>query len=71
MSRTRIAILGSGPTGLEASLAAAEAGLDFTVLEMASEPAGNVGSWGHVRLFTPWSMNASARAFRSCLSCPP
>ncbi len=62
MSRTRIAILGSGPTGLEVSLAAADAGLDFTVLEMASGPAGNVGSWGHVSLFTPWSMNASARA---------
>ena len=62
MSRTHIAILGAGPTGLEAALAAVEAGLDFTIFEMAGGPAGNVRSWEHVRLFTPWSMNASARA---------
>ena len=29
---------------------------------MADGPAGNVQSWGHVRTFTPWSMNVSVRA---------
>ena len=62
MSRTHIAILGAGPTGLEAALAAAEERLDFTILEATSGPGGNVRSWGHVRLFTPWSMNVSTRA---------
>ena len=62
MSRTHILILGAGPTGLEAGLAAVEAGLDFTIFEMADGPAGNVRSWGHVRTFTPWSMNVSVRA---------
>lgn len=57
-----IAILGSGPTGLEAALAAAQAGYPFTLYEAAPEIAGRVGSWGHVQLFTPWSMNVSPRA---------
>ena len=56
-----IAILGGGPVGLEAALAAAQAGLPFTLYEAAYEVAGNVRSWGHVQLFTPWSMNVSPR----------
>jgi hypothetical protein len=62
MNRTHVLILGAGPTGLEAGLAAVEAGLDFTILEIADGPAGNVRSWGHVRAFTPWSMNVSVLA---------
>ncbi len=57
----RIAILGAGPTGLEAALAAVERGWDVTVYEAAAQVAGNVRSWGHVRLFTPWSRNVSPR----------
>ncbi|MDX1493801.1 MAG: hypothetical protein R3253_07080 [Longimicrobiales bacterium] len=64
MSRPHIAILGAGPVGLEAAVAAVEEGLPFTVYESASEVAGNVRSWGHVRLFTPWSMNVSPRMRR-------
>jgi len=67
MSETKphIAILGAGPTGLEAALAAAEAGFPFTVYEAAPEVAGNVRAWGHVRLFTPWEMNVSPRMRRN------
>ncbi|HEY9421055.1 MAG TPA: NAD(P)-binding protein, partial [Thermoanaerobaculia bacterium] len=64
MTRPRIAILGAGPTGLEAALAAAEAGNPFTLYEAASSVAGNVRAWGHVRLFTPWDMNVSPRMRR-------
>lgn len=64
MSGPVIAILGAGPIGLEAAAAAAEAGLDFTVYEMAESVAGNVRAWGHVQLFTPWSMNVSSRVRR-------
>ncbi len=60
----RIAILGAGPTGLEAALAAAEAGQPFTLYEAAPTVAGNVRAWGHVRLFTPWEMNVSPRMRR-------
>lgn len=61
MSKPQIAILGAGPTGLEAALAAAERGVPFTLYEAAPRPAGHVRSWGHVHLFTPWSMNVSPR----------
>jgi hypothetical protein len=57
----RIAILGAGPIGLEAALAAAHCGHDFTVYEAADHVGGHVRSWGHVRTFTPWSMNVSPR----------
>ncbi|MCH1570863.1 MAG: lysine N(6)-hydroxylase/L-ornithine N(5)-oxygenase family protein [Longimicrobiales bacterium] len=61
MTPRSIAILGAGPVGLEAALAAAEAGWAFTVFEASSDVAGNVRAWGHVQLFTPWSMNVSPR----------
>ena len=63
-SKPRIAILGAGPTGLEAALAAVDAGFPFTVYEAAPTVAGNVRSWGHVQLFTPWDLNVSPRMRR-------
>ena len=62
---THFAILGAGPTGLEAALACAERGYPFTLYEGSEQVAGHVRSWGHVRLFTPWSMNASPRMRRA------
>jgi len=51
-----LAIIGAGPVGLEAALAALDRGFDVQVFEQ-----GEVGShplaWGHVRMFTPWRMN--------------
>src|SRR3954469_23199953 len=57
----RIAIVGAGPIGLEATLAALEWGWDCTVYEAAERVGGNVRDWDHVRLFTPWDMNVSER----------
>jgi 2-polyprenyl-6-methoxyphenol hydroxylase-like FAD-dependent oxidoreductase len=57
----RIAILGAGPIGLEAALAAADRGLPFTVYDAAHRVAGHVRDWGHVRVFTPWDLNVSER----------
>ena len=55
-SPTSLAIIGAGPVGLEAALAALDHGFDPQVYEQ-----GEVGShplaWGHVRMFTPWRMN--------------
>ena len=65
MDKPRIAILGAGPIGLEAALAASERGWPFTVYEAAGQAAGNVRAWGHVRMFTPWSMNVSERVARA------
>ncbi len=56
-----LAILGAGPIGLEAALAAADRGLAFTVYDAAPTVAGHVRDWGHVRVFTPWDLNVSDR----------
>jgi hypothetical protein len=64
---SRIAILGAGPVGLEAALAAADHDLDFAVYEAGAEVAANVADWGHVRLFTPWSLTVSPRQRRHLL----
>jgi 2-polyprenyl-6-methoxyphenol hydroxylase-like FAD-dependent oxidoreductase len=61
----RIAVLGAGPIGLEAALAAADRGLPFTVYDAAPTVAGHVRDWGHVRVFTPWDMNVSERMRRA------
>jgi len=60
-TRPQIAILGAGPIGLDAALAAAAHGFPFTLYEAGTEVAANVRSWGHVRAFTPWSMCLSPR----------
>src|ERR1700719_2548138 len=64
----RIAILGAGPIGLEAALAARQLKLPFTVYER-----GRVGEhllrWGHVRLFSPFGMNVTALG-RSTIHAP-
>jgi hypothetical protein len=59
-----IAVLGAGPVGLDAALAGVEAGYRVMVFEASSRPAGNVRDWGHVSLFTPWSMSISPRMKR-------
>jgi len=64
-SRTTIAILGAGPIGLDAALAAAEHGFPFTVYEAAPRIAGHVRRWAHVQLFTPWELDVSPRMRRA------
>ena len=59
-----VAIIGAGPVGLEAALAAAEAGMSFTLYEAGAHVGNNVLSWGHVRLFTGWDLNVSPRMRR-------
>lgn len=57
----RVAVLGAGPIGLEAALAAGERGWPTVVYESAAAVAANVRRWAHVGLFTPWDMNVSPR----------
>ncbi|NNF08401.1 MAG: NAD(P)-binding domain-containing protein [Candidatus Eisenbacteria bacterium] len=63
MARTgkRVAVIGAGPIGLEAALYAARSGFDVQVYE-ADSVGASLRDWGHVTLFTPWSMNASPLA---------
>lgn len=57
----QVAILGAGPIGLQAALACADAGWDYTVYESGERAGAAVRRWGHVRLFTPWERNVSDR----------
>ncbi|MFT4705527.1 MAG: hypothetical protein ACI81R_003238 [Bradymonadia bacterium] len=72
MSGRRVAVIGAGPAGLEAACALVDAGHDVTVFERGLIGEG-VRSWGHVTLFSPWSLNQSARgrAARDALRLPP
>lgn len=54
----KIAILGAGPIGLEAALYGRFLGYDVTLFEHG-EVAESVRQWGHVRMFSPFSMNSS------------
>jgi hypothetical protein len=65
----RVAILGAGPIGLDAGLAFTEAGWEVSVLE-AGPVGAHVRAWGHVPMFTPWSMNASERMRRHVVGIP-
>lgn len=56
----RIAILGAGPIGLEATLYARYLGYKVQLIERGESAAANVLDWGHVSLFTPFGMNASS-----------
>jgi hypothetical protein len=53
-----IAIIGAGPIGLEAALYARFLGYDVRVYDRG-RLAETVLRWGHVRLFSPFGMNAS------------
>lgn len=55
---TKIVVLGAGPIGLEAALYARFLGYDVEVFERG-DVANNVSDWGHVRMFSPFSANAS------------
>jgi len=54
-----IAIIGSGPIGLECGLHALKHGYKFVIFESGDGIANNVRLWSHVRLFTPFYMNMS------------
>ena len=59
MAPKHVAVLGAGPAGLEVGLRLANAGVQVTVFERGGAAAANVRDWGHVRLFSPNSMNVS------------
>jgi hypothetical protein len=56
-----IAIIGGGPIGLEAGLYARFLGYDVLLFERG-EIASHIEAWGHVEMFTPFSMNRSSLA---------
>ncbi len=66
-NRKRLVVIGAGPIGLETALHGVRAGFDVEVFERGLV-GQNMLDWGHVRLFSPWSMNhtrLSAEALRA------
>ncbi len=56
----RIAIIGAGPIGLEAALAALERSYVVEIFERG-EIGAAIRRWGHVRMFSPFGINATSR----------
>lgn len=50
-----VVVIGAGPVGLAAAAHLLERGVDVLVLEAGQTAGAGVSSWGHVRLFSPWS----------------
>nr|MDQ3622983.1 NAD(P)-binding domain-containing protein [Verrucomicrobiota bacterium] len=57
--KKRLAVIGAGPIGLEAALAAQFRGYEVEVYELGGI-ADSVRKWGHVRMFSPFGLNASS-----------
>jgi cation diffusion facilitator CzcD-associated flavoprotein CzcO len=64
MAGLPVAVIGAGPVGLAAAAHLAERGLDFVVLEAGDDAGAAIESWGHTRLFSPWSLLVDPAAAR-------
>ncbi|MFB6367761.1 NAD(P)-binding domain-containing protein [Paenibacillus elgii] len=57
-----VAIIGGGPVGLAAAAHLVIKGESFILFESAERIAGNISSWSHVRVFSPWQYNIDKAA---------
>jgi 2-polyprenyl-6-methoxyphenol hydroxylase-like FAD-dependent oxidoreductase len=57
-----VAVVGAVPIGLAAAAELLGRGEEVVVLEQGERAAAGVRSWGHVRLFSPWSELTSPAA---------
>ena len=57
---SRLVVVGAGPMGLAAAVAALDAGFDVTVLERGT-PGEALRTWGPTKFFSPLRMNISPR----------
>lgn len=61
-----VAVIGAGPVGLAAAAHLVQRGFRPLVIEAADTVAGNLATYRHVRLFSPWQYNID-RAARALL----
>ena len=57
-----VVVIGAGPVGLAAAARLVERGMRLLVLERGPGAGAAVASWGHVRVFSPWTYNIDAAA---------
>lgn len=52
-----VIIIGGGPVGLAAAAHLCQRDMDFLLLELGSRVGDSVAEWGHVEMFSSWSLN--------------
>jgi thioredoxin reductase len=57
-----VAVIGGGPVGLAAAAHLVTRGVPVKLYEAGESVGAHVRSWGHVRLFSPWSFNTDEAA---------
>lgn len=57
-----VAVIGAGPIGLSTAAHLLKQGYTPIVLEAGKQAGFNLTSWGHVRMFSPWSYNMDTAA---------
>ncbi|HEY5964431.1 MAG TPA: NAD(P)-binding domain-containing protein [Xanthobacteraceae bacterium] len=57
-----VAVIGAGPVGLAAAAHLIARNIPVKIYEAGDTVAANVRDWAHVRLFSPWSLNADRAA---------
>jgi cation diffusion facilitator CzcD-associated flavoprotein CzcO len=57
-----VAVIGAGPVGLAAAAHLVTRGLKPVIFERGPNAGHAVKSWGHVRVFSPWSYNIDSAA---------
>jgi len=62
ISELPVAVIGAGPVGLAAAAHLATRGVPVKVYEAGEHVGAHVRTWGHVRLFSPWSFNTDSAA---------
>lgn len=63
-SELPVAVVGAGPVGLAAAAHLVERGIRPVVFEKGVRVGEAVEAWGHVRVFTPWSLNLDPASVR-------
>lgn len=57
-----VAVIGAGPVGMAAAAHLIKRNIPFFLLESANTVGGNITSWGHVKVFSPWKYNIDKAA---------
>ena len=59
-----VAVIGAGPVGLAAAAHLIERGEAPVIFEAGKQVGANIRDWGHVRMFSPWSLTVDAASVR-------
>lgn len=59
-----VAVIGAGPVGLAAAVHLLERGETPIIFEAGMQVGANIRDWGHVRMFSPWSLTVDSASVR-------